>query len=78
MAGLAQPRMRNGFGLKILVSVLSLVIGAGVLSTFNMSFMLIRLDERFVGFDKRLEKIEHFQEQQIKNLYNSPIYDRRQ
>ncbi len=80
MNGLAQPRngnTRNAFGFKVLISVLSLTIGAGVLAAFNMSHTLVRLDERFVGFDTRLKKIERYQEVQIEHLYNAPgIYDR--
>jgi len=76
MNGLAQPR--NGgphhtstFLFKLLVSVLSVVVAAGVLATFNMSHLLARLDERLIGVDKRLIKIEAHQERNMDRFYDN-------
>lgn len=71
--GLAQPK--NGgshhtstFLFKLLISVLSVVVAAGVLSMFDMSHTLVRVDEHLKNVDNRLEKIEKYQERQIQNF----------
>lgn len=72
-AGLTQPR--NGgpqytstFLFKVLISVLSIVVAAGVLAMFNMSHLLVRLDERLLSVDQRLVKIETHQERQLESF----------
>ena len=61
--GLTQPQTSgNGptasFLFKILVSVLTVVISAGVLAMFNMNILLVRLDERFISVERRMIAIE--------------------
>ncbi len=53
------------FLFKVLVSALSVIISAGVLTMFNMSHSLVRLDERFTGFDRRLLVIEKHHERRM-------------
>lgn len=72
-AGLAQPRdsgpqYTSTFLFKVLISVLSIVVAAGVLAMFNMSHLLVRLDERLLSVDQRLVKIETHQERQLENF----------
>lgn len=62
-AGLTQPQSSgNGqtasFLFKVLVSVLTVVISAGVLALFNMNILIVRLDERFISFEHRMVVIE--------------------
>ncbi len=51
---------RNGsFIFKVFVSFLSLILVAGVMALFNMNVLLVRLDERFVSFERRIIVIEN-------------------
>lgn len=72
-AGLTQPK--NGsvhtstFLFKILISVLSIVVASGVLTVFDMSHTLVRIDEHMSGVDRRLIKIEAYQSRQTERFF---------
>lgn len=66
------------FLFKVLVSVLAIVVAAGVLSMFSMSHSLVRMDERLFSVDQRLVKIEKHQEWQVENSLRNERSFRRQ
>ena len=75
--GLVQPQHSGGgqtasFLFKILISVLTIVISAGVLAMFNMNVLIVRLDERFISVDRRMVIIEQ-EHRQFRNGTSSGI-----